>query len=68
MDLEGIMLGLNKSDGERQLPCDFTHYVESKKTKQMNKQNKTKTNSQIQRSDQWLPEGKRVVGGCVQNG
>lgn len=27
----------------------------------LKKQNKTKTNLQIQRTDQWLPEGKEVV-------
>lgn len=28
----------------------------------MSKQNKTKTNVQIQRTDLWLPEAKRVKG------
>ena len=45
----------------------FHSYVESKKTKQMKKQNKTKINSQTQRADQQLPE-EQEVGGWVETG
>ena len=39
----------------------YYSYVESKKKiKQMNKQSKTKTKSQIQRTGQLLPEGSRL--------
>ena len=34
----------------------FHLYVEYKKTKQMNKHNKTETESKIQRTNWWLPE------------
>ena len=45
----------NKSDGERQIPYDFT-YVEYKSKKQKNQPNQTKTNAYIQRTEWGLPE------------
>ena len=43
MDLEGIMLSEVKSDGERQIPYDFTHVsVEQTNKQKINKQAKQK--------------------------
>ena len=43
----------NKSDGERQIPCDITFMWNIKQQKKTNKQKKS---SLIQRMDWWLPE------------
>ena len=53
--MEGIILS-TKSDGERQISHDLT-YTCNLKNKRINK---TKTDSQIQRTNQWLPEGQGV--------
>ena len=42
---------------ERQISYDFTHMWKIK-TKQMNKHNETEAESQIQRINRWLPEGR----------
>ena len=54
---------LSKSDRERQIPYDFTYMWNLKK---VNEYNKTETDSQIQRTNQWLPEGRKVEGGAKQ--
>ena len=36
--------------------------MKSKNIKQINKENKTKTSSQIQRLDSWLPKGSGQIG------
>ena len=60
MDLEGLMLN-EMSDRERQILYDLT-YMWTPKNK-TNKQNKMKTDSQIQRTNEWLPEGRgREIG------
>ena len=40
----------------------FHLYVESKNTKQINKQNEKEIDSQIQRTKWWLPEERKVGG------
>ena len=59
MVLEGIMLS-EISQTERQIPYDLTYMCSLKNN--INKQNKVKTDSQIQRTNWWLPEGKRLKG------
>ena len=45
MDLEGIMLGEISQTRERQITYNITYMQNLKKIKQMNKQNKTETES-----------------------
>lgn len=60
MDLEGNRLS---ELSQRKTNITVVHsYVESKKPKQENRQSKTKTNSQMQRTDKHLPEGKGFGG------
>ena len=60
MDIEGIILN-EVSQTEKDKYCMFYLYAESEKQNQMNKHNKTETDSRIQRTNRWLPEG-RMVG------
>lgn len=56
MGLENIMQ--NKiSRTEKTNTIRLHLHTKSRKTKQMNKQNETETNSQIERTNGWLPEG-----------
>ena len=57
MDLDGgHYTKHSKSDGERQISHDLT-YTCNLKNKRINK---TETDSQIQRTNRWLPEGQGV--------
>ena len=51
----------NKLEQEKQIPYDFTYMWNLKK--QMNQNIKTETDSQIQRTNWWLPEVRRVRDG-----
>ena len=62
MDFEGIMpseISQTEKDKYHMILLIWYEY-KSIKTKQMNKQNKTKTNSQIQRTYEWLQEGRGI--------
>ena len=52
---------LRDKSQRKQILYDFIYTCTLKKTKQMNKHNKAE--SQIQRTNRWLPEGKVVGGG-----
>ena len=52
MDPRGYHSKSNKSDRDRQIPYDFTHMCTLK-----NQTSKVKTDSQIQGTERWLPEG-----------
>ena len=51
----GYYANRNKPDREKQIPYDFA-YMWNLKSKQTNKQSKTETDSEIQRTNCWLPE------------
>ena len=56
MDLEGIMLSEISQTGK--VNTVYHIYVESKKIQQTGEYNKKETNSQIWRTNQWLPAGR----------
>ena len=58
-DLEGIMLG-EISQTEKDKHCMISLICGTYKTKQMNKHNKTETESLVQITNRCLPEGSRI--------
>ena len=58
MDLEGIMLSEISQTGKRQIPHDFTYMWNLNNRTNITKQKQ----SQIQRTNWWLPEGVRGIG------
>ena len=69
MDLDGIMLiEISQAHKEKYM---ISLIIRIQKTKQMNKQNKTETESYLQKANRWLPEGcgtggcQREVGKCI---
>ena len=55
MNLEGIMLSEIKSNREKQRPFNFTYMWNLKNNQKMNKHNKRETESEIKRTNRWLP-------------
>ena len=57
MDLEGIMLS-EISQRKKDKYCMISHTWNLKKIKQTSEYNKNETDSQMSRTNQWLPVGK----------